>query len=204
MYALGILLYVLICGTVAWLVAKVLTRRAAKPWVRWAVSAVLAPIVFFLPLADEIVGHFQFERLCKRAKEVTIYGTIQVGDELYTPDGQWRLGLRGGGFEERQIEGARLRKIVDSYLRWDLGPSMSREIQAAIPIRRYETKIYDAKNGRLLAEWLHYGASGGWLGRNFVPGGGNLIVRSQCMPEIVLRSEIDQAILRFAKATESK
>lgn len=204
MYALGFLLYVLVCGTIAWLIAKLLTRHAKAPWARWAATAALAPVVFLLPLADEIVGYFQFERLCESAKEVKIYGTIRVGDELYTPDGQWRLGLQGGGVEQRQTEGARLRKVVDSYLRWDPGPSMPREIQAAIPIRRYETRIYDAKNGRLLAEWLHYGASGGWLGRNFVPGGGNLVVRSQCMPEIVLRSEIDQAIFTFAKATGSK
>ncbi|MEW5891497.1 MAG: hypothetical protein AB1768_21245 [Pseudomonadota bacterium] len=56
MYFVGFVLYVLVCGTIGWFLAKLLTRRAWAPWLRWAVTTTLAPIVFLLPLADEILG----------------------------------------------------------------------------------------------------------------------------------------------------
>lgn len=202
MYLVGFVLYVVLCVGVAWGLAVAITHRAREGWPRWVVAAVLAPIVFLLPLADEIVGHFQFERLCAAAKDVKIHGTIPVGEDLYTPEGKWRLGLVGAAdfvLPEKDRESFRLQKIVDSYVRWDLG--RAQEVPAAILIQRYENKIYDVKTGRLLAEWQKYGAYGGWFGRNVIAD--RLIVRPQCMPEIVLRSKIDQALLKFTKPSEA-
>jgi hypothetical protein len=164
----------------------------------------LAPVVFLLPLADEIVGYFQFERLCEEAKDVKIYGTILVGEELYTPEGKWRLELVGVAdfvLPQEERESFRLQKILDSYVRWDLGPAQ--EVPAAIPIQRYENKVYDVKTERLLAEWRKYGTRGGWLSQNIASSGDKILVRLQCMPEIVLRSKIDQAIVKFTKPSDA-
>jgi hypothetical protein len=204
MYLVGFVLYVVLCGGVAWALGVTLTHRARARWPRWVAAGILAPIVFFLPLADEIVGAYQFERLCEQAKDVKIYGTIPVGLELYTPDGKWRIGLQEGELEQRLKDWDRAQKALDSHVRWDLGPTMPQEVPAAIPIRRYENKIFDAKTGRLLAEWRQYGTSGGWFGRVVVAGELPLIVRPQCMPEILARSEIHQSILKFNRLETTK
>ena len=176
MYALGILLYVLACGTVAWLLAKLLTRRVTRPWARWAVTAALAPVVFLLPLADEIVGYFQFERLCESAKEVKVYGTIPVGADLYTPDGKWRLALQ-------DEDGFRLRNTLQTYIRHrDMPP---RDVGAAMPIQLFERQLYDARSGKLVAEWQHLTTRGGWLSQTLGSPGDKILVPQQCMPKIV-------------------
>lgn len=191
MHLIGFAFYVVACGTLAWLLAIVLTRRAREKWPRWVVAGVLAPIVFLLPLADEIVGNYQFERLCEEAKEAKIYGTIPVGEELYTPEGKWRLGFPGE-------DDRRLQKVLDSFLRQERGPAQ--EVHAAIPIRRYNAKIYDAKSGQLLAEWRWYGTSGGWLSQNLATSGNKILARQQCMPESF--RQVEQSLLRFSKSSE--
>ena len=191
MYALGILLYVIACGTVAWLLAKLLTRRAARPWARWAVTAALAPVVFLLPLADEIIGHFQFERLCESAKDVKIHGTIPVGEELYTPDGNWRMTSAGQ-------DAFHLRKIIDGFLRRE--SLRLPDIHSPIDIWGSEKRIYSIRNGELLAEWRQYSTSGGWFGRNVLAGETPLIVRAQCLPGNYWK--IEQSILRFESKRE--
>lgn len=202
MYLLGLILYAVLCAGIAWLLAKLLTRRAKAPWSQWLAAAILAPVVFFLPLADEIVGNYQFERLCEEAKEVKIYGTIPVGEELYTPEGKWRIGLNEGEWDQRMKDWNRAQKILNSYLRWD-DRRPAREVSAAIPVQEYEQRIYDARTGRLLAEWHQYGTRGGWLSQSLASSGDKIIVRQQCMPEVVLQSKINQVILKFNNATEA-
>jgi hypothetical protein len=196
MYFLGFLLYVLVCGAVAWFLGKVLTRRATAPWARWAATAVLMPIVFLLPLADEIVGRFQFERLCEEAKEAKIYGTISVGEDLYTPGGKWRIGLQEGDFDQRRKDWDRARKVLDSYVRLELGPPQ--EIPAPISIRWREQKLLDARSGRLLAEWQSYSVGRGWFSEAMIPEG-SLFGPQGCGPE---GWKIEQIVLPFAKSTE--
>jgi len=192
MYLLGFLMYVLVCGAIAWPLAKVFTRSAKAPWARWVVAGILVPVVFLLPLADEIVGYFQFERLCEEAKDVKIYGTIPVGEDLYTAEGKWRLEMPGEDVR-------RLQRVLDTYLRQER--STAREVPAAIPIRRYEAKVYDAQSGRLLAEWQWYGTSGGWLSQNLAASGDKILVRLQCMPENF--RQVEPTVLRFTKSSEA-
>ena len=82
MYFLGGLLWLV----ASWFVARLITGMLIH-WTKWAKnellrgadSAALLPVVFMAPLADEIVGKVQFDRLCEVAKEVKIYGTVPVG-----------------------------------------------------------------------------------------------------------------------------
>lgn len=201
MYLVGLALYVVLCGGVAWALAFALTHRARASWPRWFAAGILVPIVFVLPLADEIVGYFQFERLCKEAKDVKIHGTIPVGEELYTPEGKWRIGLQEGDHDQRLKDWDKATKSTRKYIRWKEGSPVPQFVSAAIPISVYDGAIYDARTGQLLAEWRQYGAHGGWFSRNVVAGEHPLIVRPQCMPDLVERSKLEQALLRFTKET---
>lgn len=199
MYLLGLILWVAASGGIAWFVATLLTRRTKKPWLRPLLILVLMPIVFLAPLADEIIGKFQFDRLCEEAKEVKIHATHPVGEELYTPEGKWRRShletlRRSGQIGDTREESNRLQKVYESLVRWDMGSPFPEEIPATIPIRKYHTRIYDTKDGRLLAEWNGYGTSGGWVSRNFET---PFLVRSQCMPNI--GQQLDEKILPYSK-----
>lgn len=184
MYALAYLVFFGGCCALAWLIAKTITQRAKTPWLRWLAAALLIPVVTAIPLVDEIVGYFQFESLCKSAKEVQLFAAISVED-LYTPQGVWKPALLGP-------EGFSAQEIVNSYLRRE---RTTTNVAAAIPIRGHTTSIYSQKDGRLLAKWDMYGNDGGWLSR-VLAGGNGFIVRQQCMPDLVAASRLEQALLR--------
>lgn len=189
MYALAYLVYLLICVALAWGLAHLITRGAKASWLRWAVGLVLLPIIFLLPLSDELIGTYQFERLCDEAKEVKIYGWIPVGEDLYTAGGQWRLSVVDKDWRQ-------LNAVVESYLRWE--SVRVRVISTPIEIRGTVERIYEAKTGRLLAEWRQYATSGGWLSKLGASGEGRLLGRKQCMPREF--GSIPQRVLRFENA----
>lgn len=193
MYLIGLVVYALLCTALAWLLAKLFTSRARTPWVRRAVTALLAPVVFFLPLADEIVGKYQFDQLCEEAKEAKIYGTILVGEELYTPDGKWRIGLAEGDFDQRRKDWDRANKALNTYIRSDPSSNEPQEVPAAISIHRFARKLYDAKTGQILAEWTVYSTRGGRISRVFEA---PIFVQVSCGPDV---REIQQTILRFSR-----
>jgi hypothetical protein len=192
MYLLGLLLWIAVSGGLAWLVAILLSRRSSKLWLRPLLTLILLPVVFLAPLSDEIVGKFQFDRLCEEAKEVKIHATHPVGEDLYTPEGKWR---EGNTLEERN----RLSAIYEALVRWDLGPSTPEAIPGMTPIRKYHTKIYDRTDGRLLAEFVGFGTSGGWLGRNL---GGPILTDPACSPKLVEQGGLKNKIIPFKRASE--
>lgn len=168
MYLLGILIWIAVVVLLAWLA----TVRVKNSALRAILVTLAVPLSFILALADEIVGKVQFDRLCEEAKEVKIYATIPVGEELYTPEGKWRLGMA-------TAEASRLGEIVESLVRWDHGGTPPYVISGAIVIYQFETRLYDRKADRLLAEWLVYSTPGGWLSSQFeMP----LLVDPRCDP----------------------
>ena len=187
----AIALWLAISIWIAWRIAKVIKR----PHLRRLCFFIAAPLLIAAPLADEIVGKYQFERYCENAKEVRIFGTIPVGEELYTPDGKWRLSLPQIPVEELK----RLRSTADSLLRWDFGSERPREVPAAIPIEEYDRKIYDARTGRLLAQFHRYSNGGGWIWRNSGLGGGSggFLLPQSCAPALVLNNSLDRRLLPF-------
>lgn len=190
MYLLGILIWI----AVVVLLARLATSRVKNAVVRAVLVTLAVPLSFVLALADEIVGKFQFDRLCAEAKEVKIHATHPVGEELYTPEGKWRV---GDTLEERN----RISTIHESLLRWDSGTPTPEVVPGTIPIRRYHTKIYDRNDGRLLTEWYRYGTPGGWLGRWI---GGPILVEKLCIPPDVKQGSIDQLLLPYTKKSGEK
>jgi hypothetical protein len=200
MYLLAILLWIV---AVVWLSLR-LTKKFKNPIVRTAIMMAAVPLSFVLALADEMVGKYQFDKLCEEAKEVKIHATHPVGEELYMPDGSWRLDhiekLRRSGQIGRE-ESDRLHKVYESLVRYSAEPIFPEEISAAIPIRRHHYKVYDKTDGRLLAEFDQYGTSGGWLSRNFET---PFMVRPQCEPSLFAKGLLKFHILPFSQKGETK
>lgn len=178
---------------VAWVIFSVAialrTARVAHSLpLRLLVIALLAPSIAVLPIVDEIVGKFQFDRLCSRAMGVTIYGTIPVGEELYGAGGKWRLSPSNSLSEEYK----KAKNEYDSLIRWNV--VQTARTTEFIPISQTETKIYARKTGVLLAEVHSFGTSGGWISRKLEK---PLLVRDHCVPESLHSLQPDQRILPY-------
>lgn len=176
-------------------IARVLSRRFKTGWTRVVTFSLFVPIILVLPVLDELIGKFQFDQLCEEAKEIKIFATKPVGEELYFPDGRWRL-TSSPLPDFREIN--RMQAVYESMVRYE--QSDLQVLGTMITIRGHETRIFDRKSGQLLASYKIYATHGGWLGRwgSETP----LIVRAQCLPQSF--SSVGQRILRFSKNGEGK
>lgn len=190
MYLLAILLWIV---AVVWLSLR-LTKNLKNPIVRAAVVVAAVPLSFALALADEIIGKYQFDKLCEEAKEVKIHATHPVGEELYTPEGKWRGSDTGDDV-------FRLTEIKKRFVRWDSDRALSEVIPAAIRIRKQHTTIIDETDGRLLAEWNSFSTPGGWLSRSFEA---PILVRAQCFPSLFESRKIEQIVMPFKGSQGAK
>lgn len=176
-----------------WLAARV-TRVVRRGALKALIFLVLAPVLSALPLADEIIGKFQFDRLCGEAEQVKICRTIPVGEELYFSDGRWRLSssppLTLNESNQRQ-------SIYESLVRHE---RIELEIIGiAMPISGRETRIFDRKTGQLLASYRIYSTRGGWISRSFEK---PIVVKDQCLPESF--GSVGQLILPYRKGGDNK
>ena len=60
----------LICVVLLWFVATIaiartITSKLTQPWIKWIVGLLLVAVLVPLPVADEIIGGFQFRGLCE-------------------------------------------------------------------------------------------------------------------------------------------
>lgn len=180
---------------VAWRVARLIKR----PWLKALTFATMAPLLVVAPLSDEIIGKYQFKRYCEDAQDVTIYGQIPVGEELYTSDGKWRIGSVPNMPHD---EFNRLNKLIGLLIRWDRGPITPRRVTGVIPIHEYETRLFDARTGQLLAKYRRYSNGGGWLKRQFGVGAatGGFLLPQSCSPVIVQQNRLTQHLLVLSVA----
>jgi hypothetical protein len=129
-----------------------------------------------LPLVDELIGKFQFDRLCDEAKNPKIFASIPVGEELYFPDGRWRI---SSSPPLEMDENNRVQAVYKSLVRYE-----SNDWQvtgAAIRIRGSDTRLFNRKTGQLLASYRMYYTRGGWLSRwGFEKPS---LVRDQCLAQ---------------------
>lgn len=188
-------LWLAISGWLAWWLA----RRTQVLWKRGLIFAAAFPVFVMAPLGDEVIGLYQFNRYCENAKEVKIYGRIAVGTELYTLEGRWKL----DGFSRLpRAEANYLLGIVQSYLRWDLGAQSPPQMPAVIPVHDYLVRIFDVRDGTLLAEWHQFTNGGGWLKRvsGLGAGIGGHLLPQRCVPDLIRRNAVSQQLLVYRHA----
>lgn len=206
MYFLGAFVWAAICIFIARTIVRWFDAQATKHRYRPLLTSALVPILFISPLTDEIIGKYQFDRLCEAAKDVKIYGTHPVGEELYMPDGTWRIEhlehlRRIGQIPDPFREQNRLEHMYKSLIEYGVDGSWPKLVPAAIVIYWYHTKIIDKTDGRLLAEYDQYGTPGGWLSRNFEA---PFLVKSQCLPPLVDKDLLKFTVLPFLPKGKEK
>jgi hypothetical protein len=141
-----------------------------------------------LALGDEIVGKFQFDRLCAKAAAISYGGSIPVGYELYSREGRWLLTLPKGAPELRRKATA----AYNSLVKWEL--SQIPRTSEWIPINQTDTRIVDKRNGLVLASFSAYSTHGGWVSRQLEK---PLLVRLECLPADI--RVVNTRILPFQK-----
>lgn len=195
MYSLIAVPLIIVWLWISIVIVRWIGKKIPYPRARIAVVLVLIPALFVSPLADEIIGKYQFDKLCKEAEEVKIYGTLPVGEELYTADGKWR---RSHTVPLLSLEDSnKVSQKINSLLRYERNEIYG--ISAAIPISGSENRVFSRNTGQLLAVYRIFGTRGGWLSRNLEK---PLVVRDQCLPKEHL--EIERRILPFNKASNEK
>ena len=172
---------------IAWRAA----RLVKQVWLKALVFVALGPLLFVAPVADELIGKYQFKRYCKEAEEVKIYGTIPVGQEFYTAGGKGKIADTRRPTEERN----RLQAALNSMVRSDFLSGVNVEVPAVIPIHYRDEKIYEIKTGELLVEFRIYGSRGGWLSRTVSERA--MLMPAQCLPRLLREGYIEQSILPF-------
>ncbi|MES2354836.1 MAG: hypothetical protein V4568_10650 [Pseudomonadota bacterium] len=180
-------IYIVICL----MITKFIAKRISNPKIQLGVRALLPLILLLPPFADELIGKVQYDKLCREAEDVKIYGTIPVGEELYFPDGKWRRSSSGPLLS--LDESNRIESIYKSLIEYQ--DAKARIISAAIPIRAREVSIVSRQDGRLLASMQWYATSGGWLSRHFE---NPLFVDAQCHSSL-FGEKLSQKILPFNK-----
>lgn len=170
---------ILLVAIVGWTAACVMLLRRGGRHIRSnsarrAFYIGMFPTLFALPLADELIGAYQFEQYCKQAEDVTILGTIPVGEELYFPDGRWRRSSSGISLEEAR----RIDDLVKQLLLYESTPYQG--VPAVIAIARSEVRLKERKTGRTLATYAEYITRGGWISQNLEK---PLVLRDACAPE---------------------
>ena len=193
MFGLIALVLILVWLFASIALARWIGRRVPHGGIRFLVTVLLAPILFTLPLADEIIGKVQFDRLCEGAREVKVHGTIPMGAELYFPGGEWRRSERDIPLQEAQ----RIDGLIKKLIRDEHGKSTV--VPGWIPMLAYETKIFDRRDGRLLVSYQFFSTPGGWIGRRLEK---PLVVRDQCFPENFGTTTLNKAIFPFDSSKE--
>jgi hypothetical protein len=141
-----------------------------------------------LALADEIIGKFQFDRLCDKAKAITYAGAVPVGYDFYSREGRWLLTLPKAPPEAKKKAAAAYQSLV----KWEL--VQIQRTSEWIPIGQTDTRIFDKRNGVLLASFSAYGTRGGWISRQFEK---PLLVKEECLPAEI--RVVNTKILPFQK-----
>jgi hypothetical protein len=151
-----------------WLARKVARWIPIESMITKAVSSVLAFGLFFpLPLIDEIIGKFQFDKLCREEAGVKIYGKLELGPEFFNADGTPNFFPSSGEIDDR------MKRIIE------FTELPIENITDTIEIHRYVRPIKERKNGAVLATLTSFSTSGGWLSYDHRP----WLIRPQCYPE---------------------
>ena len=136
-------------------------RHIPSVWVRIAVLLGFGVPLIALPVIDEIIGKYQFEKLCSQLEGVKDYEKVQLGREFYFEDGTPRWVARDNTLSESH----RVREFNQNMMRvirW-MKPR-DEYIAAAIKVTLHVQQVIAAETGSLLAEIRWFTNKGGWIG----------------------------------------
>lgn len=178
-----------VSGAIAVLAVALLARWIKNPWIKGPLILVTAPVLFVSPMADELIGKYTYDQLCKQAEQVQLLATIPVRGPFYTEQGEWRRSVSRPllrSMEAREIESAYQALLTDNVA----GPI---SVPAVMPITKYEHRIISKRSGAVLAYFEQYATHGGWLSQRFEK---PAFVRAQCLPS-TYGEQLDKLILPF-------
>lgn len=152
---LAALIWLIICISIT----IFLSKWIQKTWRKTLFIVLVIPTLLVGPFVNQIIGKFQFDTYCGAAEDVTFVGTIPAPKDLYSSEGEWRLGnyraLQGD-------ENTKLVQLADSLVRWD---SESYEIISSFThVGKRPTRLYEKNSNSLVAEWTSYSYHGGLSG----------------------------------------
>lgn len=154
-------------GFCAWLARKIARWIPIESTLAKSVIGVLAFSLFFpLPLIDEIIGKFQFDKLCREEAGVKIFGKLELGPEFFNADGtpNFFTGNNWFGIDKRMNE------IVA------LETAPSEKFESLVRLDKTRLLIKSRLNNSNLAMITSFVNGGGWLSYDHQP----WIGRSEC------------------------
>lgn len=138
-------------------------RHIPRVWVRIAVLLGFGVPLLSLPVIDEIIGKYQFEKLCSQLEGVKYYGKVQLGPEFYFEDGTPKWVARDYSLAEANRAIAFHDDELGQYIR--RVDTDGRQLGLLMPILERVVRFESAITGELLAEYRWYSNRGGWLNR---------------------------------------
>ena len=160
-------------GLCVWLARKIVGWLPIESVVaKFFVSVLVFAAIFPVPLIDEIIGKFQFDKLCREEAGVKIYGKLELGPEFFNADGKPNFEVSRGQLDER------MERIVE------LSPFTFERIRSPVDLGRGTFRIFDRRNGKELARIIGFNNRGGWLAFDHT----SSLSNSPCYPP---KSEID-------------
>lgn len=142
-------------------IGQMLTSRLKDSWIKSLVTFLVTSVLIPLPVADEIIGGFQFRELCQQG-----YPAVYDSDKA-----------TGKTVTLKQVSISNLKTYMDI-------PRKDVE-HTVIPIREDSWEYIEVESGELLLSWKEYHAKGGWLSRfiGFPQGSPPYTFNAVCSPE---------------------
>lgn len=151
-------LIVLLLAVGIWLgfmVAKRFQTTAAKT----AVGIGVVALIIAVPFGDEIAGRIYFNHLCATQAGVKVYHTVELPAEYWDAEGKPRF-LKPNGDLDKAVLEDRLSE-----------PAFQTKYASILGVDEYRHEVLDNSSHEKLGEVINFMYWGGWISRNFNPGG---------------------------------
>lgn len=132
------------------------TRLLKNTVLRWSLRICLFVFFIFLPVSDQIIGHYYFDYLCEKEGGLHVYETVELGPEYYHEDGTPQFIDDKGRFDSSVFN--------DRYI----FKSKSQEHYVEFVVIEKDTDyLLDTETNNLLGDHVEFIYRGGWLNNNF-------------------------------------
>ena len=191
-----------------WLIWRV-RRSIQKPWLKNSLTSLIIVIVIAYPAADDLIGKYQFDKLCEKEAVVKIYRKVE-GVEGFQYDGSSAEWVKRNGY--KFVEGKPFGRCPTRYFLDRDGTVKEEEIttpqskyqyrllQTELPIYtiKQQRVIEDIESGEMLAARTSLYYRGGWLQRTVSPIGGG--TGYGCPKDTVSSTDFVQSVLVPSKS----